>query len=123
MKILSALFLSLLFIVSSNTAFAVDKIAPEVALVKVNSGALLVDVRRPDEFSAGHLNGAINIPHDQVEGRIQEFGKDKSREIVLYCRSGHRAGIAQETLVKNGFTNSSNAGGFADLEPVFVKQR
>lgn len=78
----------------------------------ISMGALLVDVRTPEEFSAGHLEGAINIPHDQTLARLTEYGGDKDRSIVVYCRSGNRSGQAHKTLVEQGFTSAHNAGGY-----------
>ena len=80
----------------------------------VARGALLVDVRSPQEFSAGHVEGAINIPHLDVEKRLSEFGENPDREIVLYCRSGHRSGLAQEGLKALGYTRVFNAGGYEE---------
>ena len=78
----------------------------------VANGALLVDVRTPEEFSAGHVEGAINIPHMDVATRVSEFGENKNREIVLYCRSGHRSGMAQESLKGLGYSKVFNAGAY-----------
>jgi len=80
----------------------------------VARGALLVDVRSPQEFSEGHVEGAINIPHLDVEKRLSEFGENRDRDIVLYCRSGHRAGLAQQSLQALGFTHVYNTGGYQD---------
>jgi rhodanese-related sulfurtransferase len=63
---------------------------------------VLVDVRSPEEFAAGHIPGAVNIPVDQVAGRLDEFRAFGDREIVLYCRSGRRAGQAAEVLSAAG---------------------
>ena len=87
----------------------------QTAWQKINDGALLVDVRSPAEVEQGHLQGALLIPHTQVAGRLAEFGDDKSRAIVLYCKSGGRAAKAQKVLEENGFTNITNAGGYQDL--------
>ncbi len=76
---------------------------------------LIVDVRTPEEFAGGAYEGAVNIPHDQVDARIDEFGTDKSKPIVLYCRSGGRAGKAEKVLKSHGFTNVVNAGGLKDM--------
>lgn len=81
---------------------------------KVKAGALLLDVRAPGEYVAGHVEGAVNIPHDQIESRLSEITGDKNKEIVLYCKSGRRAGIALETLAKNGYSHVYNAGGYSD---------
>jgi phage shock protein E len=62
---------------------------------------LVLDVRTPEEFAAGHVPGAILIPHDQLSARLGEL--DRSRWVLVYCKSGRRAGIAEELLVKEGF--------------------
>jgi phage shock protein E len=69
----------------------------------VAAGAKVVDVRTPDEFSAGHVPGAINIPFDQLPRRAAEIGP-ASTPVVLYCRTGRRSGIAAEALQKTGFS-------------------
>lgn len=84
----------------------------------IADGALLVDVRTPKEFSAGHLEGAINISHDQTLERLAEYGDDKSRSIVVYCRSGRRSGIAEGLLEEHGFTNVHNGGGYEAMMAV-----
>ncbi len=78
----------------------------------IRQGALLVDVRTQEEYNQGHLQNASLIPYDQVGMRIAEFGTDKEKQIVLYCRSGRRAGAAEEVLRQNGFKNILNAGGY-----------
>lgn len=82
----------------------------------IDAGALVIDVRTPEEFQSGHLDGALNIPHSEIESRISEISSSKDKTVVVYCRSGGRAGIAQAALVKNGFTKVINAGGYGDLK-------
>ena len=81
-------------------------------------GAVLLDVRTAEEFAEGHVEGAVNIPHDQVEARSDEIdglqGGDKGKPIVVYCRSGKRAGVAKQTLIDGGRTQVSNLGGLRD---------
>ena len=84
------------------------------ARAKIKEGALVVDVRSPDECAAGHFDVATNIPVQEIKGRLGELGA-KDRAIVLYCRSGARASSAKTTLVDAGFTNVLNAGGLTDL--------
>lgn len=92
----------------------------DVALAKqlVEGGALLLDVRSAEEFAGGHIDGAINIPHTQIDERIEEIVEmqagDLHRPIVLYCRSGHRAGLAKRALENAGFDRLSNFGGLDD---------
>jgi phage shock protein E len=66
-------------------------------------GVTVVDVRTPREFEAGHVPGALNIPHDQVAARAGEVGA-RGRPVLLYCRSGHRSGLAAAELARQGFT-------------------
>lgn len=84
----------------------------EIAWKMIDEGATLVDVRTDVEFQEGHLQGALNIPYDQITTRLAELPADKSRPVVLYCRSGRRSGIAQKALEELGFTNAVNAGGY-----------
>ncbi len=80
----------------------------EEARKLVADGGFLVDVRSAAEFQAGHVEGAANIPLDQVASRIKEFPTDK--DIVLYCRSGARSGQAKSILVGKGFEKVHNLG-------------
>lgn len=68
----------------------------------MKNGALLVDVRSPEEFQDKHVDGAVNVPLEQV-GTHDFGGKDKA--IVLYCRAGHRSEKAAEQLSSQGYTN------------------
>jgi len=83
------------------------------ALVKMQadkgSQVFILDVRTPKEFAEGHVPGAVNIPYDQVESRLGEIPKDD--EIVLYCHSGRRAGLAAETLAANGYAKLAHLEG------------
>lgn len=98
------------------TAGATDISKEETAWNMLDHGALLVDVRTQKEYDAGHLEGALLIPHDEIAARLAELGDDTHRPIVLYCRSGHRAGLAQTTLEENGFTRVFNGGGYEPLK-------
>lgn len=86
-----------------------------VVVEKIKAGALVVDVRTPEEYSTGHYPNALNIPVDEVETRLAEFGEDKGKEIVVYCKSGRRSGKAKGILEAQGFKNVTNAGGFKDM--------
>ena len=65
---------------------------------------LILDVRRPDEYAAGHVPHAINIPHTELEGRLEQLHANANDEIVVYCESGRRAAIAEDILTQAGFT-------------------
>jgi phage shock protein E len=89
-----------LFLIMANTTLAQD---------------IWIDVRTADEFNAGHLEDAIHIPYEEIAARISEVTTDKDATIRLYCRSGNRSGIAQQTLQSIGFTKVTNEGGYEDL--------
>jgi rhodanese-related sulfurtransferase len=69
----------------------------------------VLDVRTPQEFAEGHVPGAVNVPYDQVASRLAEVPKDK--DVVLYCRSGRRAGLAADVLAAQGYTRLSHLEG------------
>lgn len=73
---------------------------------QLSKGAFLVDVRTKEEFAEGSIKGAVNIPLYEIEDRLSIF---KGRPyIILFCRSGHRAGIAKTMLEKKGIKNITN---------------
>lgn len=76
---------------------------------QVESGARLVDVRSPGEYASGHLPGALNLPVDQLSSRLGEL-EDKSKPVVLYCRSGARSARAAEVLKGAGYKTVHNLG-------------
>ena len=81
----------------------------------IGEGALVIDVRSPDEFAAGHLDAALNIAHDRTEELVKAIGTDKGRAVVLYCRSGRRSSLALQELVARGYTHVVNGGPLAEL--------
>jgi phage shock protein E len=76
----------------------------------VKSGALLLDVRSEGEYSDGGIEGSINIPIQELAGRLDELG-EKDGEIVVYCQSGGRSAMAKRLLESNGFTEVHDLGG------------
>ena len=78
--------------------------------------SLWIDVRTVEEYNAGHLEGAINIPYDEIEQKIEAVSADKNTDIQLYCRSGRRSGIALETLRGLGYSKVTNAGAYEQLK-------
>lgn len=82
--------------------------------VAVAATPVVIDVRTADEFAAGHVAGAINVPHDQIGARIASLVPRKDTPVVLYCRSGRRSGIALDTLRGMGYTKAENYGGYED---------
>lgn len=83
-------------------------------LDKIKNGALVLDVRSVDEYEDDHYPDALNIPLDQLQGRMAELG-DKGRSIVVYCLSGARSAYAARILKASGFADVLNAGGIDDM--------
>jgi len=73
----------------------------------VQSGAILVDVRSPEEFAAKHIDGAVNVPVDEVTKH--DFG-GKDKPLVLYCAHGNRSARAAGELRSSGFTQVYELG-------------
>ena len=78
------------------------------------SGYIILDVRRPDEFAEGHIPNAINIQNEIIgDSEISEL-PNKDQLILVYCRSGRRSKEASEKLVALGYTNIVEFGGIID---------
>jgi len=75
-----------------------------------------IDVRSEEEFKSGHLQGSVNIPHDQIGQQIAAHVPNKNTPINLYCRSGRRAETAKQALESMGYTNVQNRGGYEQLK-------
>jgi phage shock protein E len=73
----------------------------------VAAGVTVVDVRTPEEFSDGHVPGALNIPYDEVGARLREIGPP-STPVLVYCYSGGRAATAARTFQEKGFQRIYN---------------
>lgn len=93
---------------------------PAKAKEMIASGAVVIDVRTPDEYSADHLAQATNIPIQDFSSRLAEVekltGGDKAKPVVLHCAAGGRAGKAKQQLEAAGYTNVVNGGGLDDLK-------
>ena len=73
-----------------------------------NEGAIVIDVRSPQEFREGHIDGAISIPEYDIKKEIEKIVLDKNKNIVVYCSSGGRSKKAQKVLNKLGYQNVYN---------------
>jgi phage shock protein E len=82
-----------------------------LAVLAAQPDVLLLDVRRPDEFAAGHVEGAVNVPLGETAQMAALIGR-KDRPVILHCRSGNRSGKALAELQAAGFTSLHNAGGY-----------
>ena len=86
---------------------------------------LILDVRTPEEYAEGHLEGAKLIPVSELEDKLNEIPKDKP--VVVYCRSGRRSATAADILVENGFSQVYDMGGIIDWQekgyPIIVEKK
>lgn len=82
---------------------------PTVTAAEIPDGAYLLDVREPDEWSAGHAPGAHHVPMMEIPARLPEVPTDGT--LVVVCRSGGRSGQVVAYLLGNGWDNVSNLDG------------
>ena len=75
---------------------------------------ILLDVRRADEFAAGHIPGAVNLPNEKIGTEEIASLPDKNQTIYIYCRSGNRSKQAADKLLALGYTNLIEFGGIID---------
>ena len=90
-------------------------LTPEEARARLDEAEeiILLDVRTQEEYDAGHIPGAVCLPHDAItEDRPLPY--DKEAEILVYCRSGRRSALAAEKLAGMGYENVADFGGILD---------
>ena len=91
-----------------------------VEMMAEESDYIILDVRRPDEFAAGHIPNAINVPNETIgTAEIPEL-PNKDQLIMVYCRSGRRSKEVAEKLLKLGYTNIVEFGGILDWKGEIV---
>ena len=120
MKKFLALFalVSVLFVAGcSSSAGAIQDVDPQTWLQSVSqSGVTIVDVRTPEEFAAGHIEGAINANVEGPSFTTDIAGLDKAGTYALYCHSGRRSALAADQMSQAGFSKVINLkGGITDL--------
>ena len=109
-------------VVVQSVAEGYVNISTDQLKAKIDAGEdfVLLDVREPYEYEAGHIEGAKLLPVGEIEERWHEL--DLTREIVVYCRSGRRSAIAAEKLIRLGFKKVKNmTGGILDWSYEVVK--
>lgn len=82
---------------------------------------VILDIRSEMEYDRGHIEGAINIPAEELEERAEEMIQSKSTPIIVYCKNGTRTGKAIRTLEKLGYTRVKSLGGISDWPYETVK--
>ena len=93
-----------------------EQITPDEAKALMDSedGYIILDVRTPEEFAAGHIAGAILIPDYEIGEKAESILTDKEQLILVYCRSGRRSKNAANELATLGYTNIKEFGGIND---------
>ena len=105
---------------STNNTYRQISMDEAVTMMAQETGYIILDVRRADEFAAGHIPGAINVANESIgTDEIAEL-PDKNQLIMVYCRSGRRSKEAAEKLVKLGYTNIVEFGGILDWKGEIV---
>ena len=80
----------------------------------INKGAIIIDVRTPEEFQGGHIKGSKNIPLNTISSKINEI-KNLKKPVIACCASGMRSAQATSILKNNGI-ETMNGGGWSSLE-------
>lgn len=86
----------------------VDSAVPQSLLLRFladKTTFTLIDARSPDEYAITHIDGAVNIPHDHLADYDQTLPASLDTPLVVYCRTGKRAGQLQSQLAQLGYTN------------------
>jgi phage shock protein E len=94
------------------------QISPDEARRFLSEGALVIDVRSPEEFQQGHVTGALNIPLGDVTVEVPRQVPNKDQILLVHCLSGGRSGIATHQLKGLGYTRVFNLGSLARAQSV-----
>ena len=98
--------------VSQQVSYQIISASEARAMIQSSPNLLVVDVRTPEEFAQGHLQGAINIPLSNLPTQISSL--DRNRPILVYCQTGHRSAQAAALLMNSGFTQVYDMDGGLD---------
>jgi sulfur-carrier protein adenylyltransferase/sulfurtransferase len=79
----------------------IDEVDPAEVREQLSNGAVVVDVREPEEWAAGHLPGAVHVPKSYLESRIEGAAPDRTAHLILYCAAGNRSAWATRTLTED----------------------
>ena len=103
---------------NGNNKSAYEQITPAEAKALIDSeeGYIILDVRTPEEFAEGHIEGAILIPDHEIGEKAENVLTNKDQLILVYCRSGRRSKNAASELATLGYTNIKEFGGILDWE-------
>ena len=88
----------------------------------LKSGAMVIDVRSPNEFNSGHLLQAYNMPLDRIDVLAPGTVKDKNKVLLLHCTTGIRSNMAKKKLLDLGYKNVFNLGSYDRAEKIVSSQ-
>ena len=99
------------------------RISPDEAkrMMGLDDGHVIIDVRRPEEYAAGHIPGAVLLPNESIGAEKPSLLPDNDQIILVYCRSGRRSKQAADKLVALGYTRVYDFGGILDWTGETVK--
>lgn len=96
------------YVLNRNRCCCETEISKEQLNKMIEKGAILVDVRSPQEFAEGHLENAISLPEYEMNQKVKDILPDKLQVIIVYCSTGHRSQKAQKELEKLGYQKVYN---------------
>ena len=112
-------FLIVLVIAIAYISFKrAGQIPKKEAFQYLKSGAMVIDVRSPNEFNSGHILQAYNMPLDRIEVLVPSSVRDKNKVLLLHCASGVRSNIAKRKLTDLGYKNVYNLGSYNRAEKI-----
>lgn len=112
LSLLTVLIAALVFVESKRGG---DSLSFHGATRLLNDDAgIVVDVREAKEFKAGHIVGAVNIPHTKLADQLSQLEKHKGKTIIVADKMGQHSGAAGRTLKDNGYTAARLQGGMAE---------
>jgi rhodanese-related sulfurtransferase len=110
-KLLAMIFIPMLFVTAcSSSSSSVAKVSGPEFLNQISAAeVVIIDVRTPEEFAAGHLPNALNINVESADFENQIAALDKNKTYGVYCRSGNRSTVASNKMAEQGFTSVINS--------------
>lgn len=106
-----------------NDTTGVINISAEKAkeIIDTEEDEIVLDVRTEEEYNEGHIKGAVLLPDNEIKEKVEAVIPDKSKSVLVYCRSGRRSAAAAKELIDMGYTNVFDFGGIMDWNYEIVK--
>ena len=116
MKLIYSIFVVFIVLTSLNAVAGERPTFTQAQLISLQAAPLapaftLLDVRSLEEYQAGHIKGALNISHSQLSEKMNLMPENKDELVIVYCRSGRRAGVAEQLLKAQGYTQVKHLSG------------